>query len=268
MFTRILLSLFAFIAIGVLYASWMIDEKYAPLLIPLGIIIAAIIVFTPQIDWWWAKRYPPKTDKRVIQFLETFYPYYCELTEPLKRSFLIRVELIVKSLDWMPMGFENVPADVQYALSTYLARLTQKREKYIFKYWGKIVLYKHPFPSPQHPKQLHHSEIFYEDNVVLLDFPQMLKGFINPMEVFPIGLYEMIRIYLHEFKVDLGYERDTLPEALFTSISTKDFNWARSSVGLDVLDGEAIAVLCYFLYPDNTKELIPEWFMSCIKEFG
>ena len=268
MFTRILLSIFAFLAIGVLYASWTINEKYAPYLIPLGIIIAAIIVFTPQIDWWWAKRYPPKTDKKAVQFLETFYPYYVELPAPLKKTFLIRVELIQKSLDWMPMGFEDIPADVQYAVSSYLARLTINRDKFIFKYWEKIVLYKHPFPSPQHPKELHHSELFYEDNVVLFDFPQMLKGFINPAEVFPIGLYEMTRIYLHDFKVELNFKPQAFNEELFIAISGKDFDWIKSSIGLDVLDGEAIAIVCYLLYPDKTEELMPDWFISCRKEFG
>ncbi|HMG15866.1 MAG TPA: hypothetical protein VK590_10480 [Saprospiraceae bacterium] len=268
MFTRILLSFFGFLAIGVLYASWTIDEKYAPILIPIGIIIAAIIVFTPQIDWWWSNRYPPKTDKRVIQFLETFYPYYNSLAEPLQKTFLIRAELIIKSMDWTPMGFEDIPADVQYVISTYAVRLSLNRQKFIFKYWEKVILYKHPFPSPQHPKQLHHSEIFYEDNVVLFDFPHLIKGFINPDNVFPIGLYEMARIYLHDFKVELGFNPHSFNEAVFSAISGKDFDWIRSSIGLDVLDGEAIAVVCYFLYLDKTMELMPDWFINCKKEFG
>ena len=268
MFSRIIISLLSLIAIGILYVCWSIDEKYAPYLIPVGLLIAAAIVFTPQIDWWWAKRYPPKTDKRVIQFMEKFSPYYLSLTPPLQKFFLHRMELIIKSLDWMPMGFEDIPADAQYALASYIAQLSQNREKFLFKYWEKIVLYKHPFPSPQFPKELHHSEIFYEDHVVLMDFPQMIKGFINPYEVFPIGLYEMIRVYLHDFKLNLDFKPDSFSEELFTAISGKDFSWVKSSTGLDLIDGEAVAVVCFFLFPEKTKALAGEWYEECRSVFG
>jgi hypothetical protein len=245
-----------------------VNEKYAPWIIPVGILISLFLVFKPQIDWWWSNKYPPKTDRKAKAFIEKFYPYYAGLPESDKASFLHRMELIIQSIEWMPMGFEEIPADVQYVVASYYAHLTYKRDKFLFKYWEKIVLYKHPFPSPMHPKELHHSEIFPEDHVMLFDFPQMIKGYMKPQEVFPVGLYELARVYIHSFKTDLNFTVETLTPEVFRAITGQEFEWVEKSVGLKSLDPEAIAIVCYFIFPENTKQLAPGWYERCEIEWA
>lgn len=267
MFTKIIIFILGLCAILILYLAWTVDGKYAPYLIPIAVLISFFIVFKPQIDYWWAQRYPPKTDARVKMFIEKFYPYYSTLEPSEKSFFLHRVELILKSIEWMPMGFEDIPTDVQYAVACYYARLTQHKKKFLFKYWEKVVLYKHPFPSPMHPKHLHHSEIFEEDNVVLFTIPVLIKGFMDPTEVFPIGLYELVRVYLHSFRPELRFTTESMPNEVFEGITGKDITWPQSSVGLPVLDMEAVAVVCYFIFPENTMKLAPGWYERCNIEF-
>ena len=268
MFTRVIIFILAIFAIGTLYVAWTVNEKYAPFLIPVGILLAVFIVFKPQFDWWWSNKYPPKTDEKARSFIEKFYPYYSTLEPSEQRFFLHRVELILQSIEWMPMGYEDIPADVQYVVGCYYARLTQRKQKFLFKYWEKIVLYKHPFPSPMHPKHLHNSEIFFEDNVILFNIPVLLKGFMEPLETFPIGLYELIRVYLHSYKPDLHFTTESMPDEVFQAITGKDITWPQSAVGLPELDMEAVAVVCYFVFPENTKELAPGWWERCNLEFG
>lgn len=268
MLSKLLIFICAFIALGVLYASWTYGSEYSTWLIPTVVVGSVVIVLAPQIDWWWLMRNPPKTDLQIIKMLELKMPLFRESSPPIKKFLLHRIELFMNAFDWMPQGFETIPADAKYVLCSYAAQLTHLREKFLFKYWEKVIFYKHPFPSPQFPKHIHNSEIFVEDNVMLFSIEALIAGFLDPYTHFPVGLYEIARVYGHSFKVNFTDAISGLSESDFEKISGKPWSWIHDGLGLDSVDPDGVAVVCFYLYPQEMEQVVPIVFERCAKEFG
>ena len=69
-------------------------------MIPPFICIAIIYIFHPQIDFWWHKRNPPPIDRSIIDWLETYSPYYKKLEVPVKIKFLKRLSIYLHGRDF------------------------------------------------------------------------------------------------------------------------------------------------------------------------
>lgn len=268
MLSRFLIFIFGLMAVMALYFSWSIDARYSFWIIPPAILTAAALVLAPQIDWWWAKQKQPRTDVQIVKLLESKMPFFHHSPSAVKMFLLHRIELFIRAFDWIPQGFETIPADAQYVVCAYSVQLTHLKEKFLFQNWEKLVFYKHPFPSPQYPRNLHNSEIFIEDRVVIFNIQALMAGFLDPNTHFPVGLYELGRVYCHSFKVNLTDALNTFSESDFEKISEKHWNWVTGGIGLESIDPDGLAVVGYYQFNEKMKIIRPDIFEKCAKEFG
>lgn len=258
-------SLFALLA---LYLSWTYGAEYSRWIIAPVVVGATVLVMAPQIDWWWLQRYPPKTDLQVVRMFEKYLPRFASEHQSARNFLLYRTELFMKSFDWTPQGFETIPADARYVISVYAALLTRLREKFLLTGWEKIIFYKNPFPSPQYPKNFHNSEIFAEDKVMLFNIQALMNGFLNPAHQFPVGLYELARVYNDVFQLRFTDAGNVISKDNFSSISGGPWEWITEGIGIDDVDIDGLAVVCYFLFPDNLNQTLPVIFERCKAEFA
>ncbi len=268
MLSKLLIFIFGMMAVAALYFSWTYDAQYSFWIIPPAIIATIAIVMAPQIDWWYVMQRPPRTDEQIVRMLDMKMPFFHHAIPPVKKFLLHRIELFMRAFDWMPQGFETIPGDAKYIVCAYAAQLTHLKQKFVFKNWEKVIFYKHPFPSPQFPTTLHNSEIFEEDFVMIFSIEALVNGFLEPLVHFPVGLYEMGRVYSSVFKVNFTDALKPLTEDHFMKISDKNWNWVTDGIGLEMVDPDGLAVVCYFLFPDRMSEVAPEIYSKCAKEFG
>lgn len=268
MLSKILIFICALIAISVLYLSWTIDTDYSTWIIAPVVIGTTALVLAPQIDWWWLKRYPPKTDEQIVRMFEKHLPVFAAQPGPGKAFLLQRTELFMKAFDWTPQGFETIPADVQYVLSFYAAWLTRQRQNFLLKNWEKVILYKNPFPSPAFPRQFHNSEIYHEDHVMIFNIQAVMNGFLRPDLQFPVGLYELARIYCNVFGLNITTADRSITPANIKSVTGAEWQWVTSGIGLDEVDPDGLAIVCYHFFNHQLCEVLPEVHHRCRQEFG
>lgn len=165
--TRILAIPFVLLLALMFYLSLTVDERFSILIIFASVMLVILFVFSPQIDWWWYSRRPPELDASFRQLLRQRYPFYMGLSPEDKLKFRQRVALFRLAKDFMPQGMEEVPEDVQWFAALSGVHLTFGWEEYLLPQYEKIIVYPHPFPSPQYPDRFHASEVFPEDGVVI-----------------------------------------------------------------------------------------------------
>ena len=124
------------------------------------IILAGIYVLSPQIDWWYFKKNPPVMPEGMARILRQFYPYYRALNEDLKAAFRNRLMMYLKCVEFIGKPEKVVPEDIQMIVAAAITQLTFGLPDYRLRKFERIVIYPHPFPSPQYKEHLHNSEIY------------------------------------------------------------------------------------------------------------
>jgi len=174
-----------------LYLAWTQGGQWAIYMAPPLILLAVIYVFSPQLNWWYFLRRPPKLDRRLQQLLLKRSPYYQNLSVADKKKFRTRMSLYMEAHDFQAMGdMDTIPADALGVLAHAVVELTFGQEDFLLDKFEKIILYFHPFPSPQYPKHLHTSELYEEDGVLLFSVPHLIRGFMEPTRYFSLAHYE------------------------------------------------------------------------------
>jgi len=264
MLSRVLIFVFSLGSILSLYITWTYDDSYSFLIIPFVLLGASSIVMSPQIDYWWISKFPPKSDPSAKAFIKLHIPNSGALPD----IFYHRMELFKRSFDWMPMGFETVPLDISYILSSYSALLTLNRKKFQFKDWQKVVLYQHPFPSHQYPDHFHNCETFAEDGVMLINMEWLMLGFVNPNIALPTGLYMMSEAYLHQFQKKERPNWPIINNEQWSLILEGKPEYLSKGIGLDVFDSTAAGICFYFYFPQKMVQIAPEFYEYCQAHFS
>lgn len=238
-----------------------VDERYAPYIAIPVVGLAIVYVFSPQINWWWFKRHPadlPDPLKRLVGYS----PYYKRLPEKLQLRFRQKVALIMMSIDFKkPTDEGGVPEDIKAALAASIAPLVLGTETLLFPPFEYVVVYAMPFPSPQYPTRMHLSEIYEEDGVSLFSAEHLLKGFLQPEQYFPIGLYEYARIF-QRLCVKDNISAPKPEENVWLALEqisgysrTRIAQW----INLEETDIElpAVAIVHFFTFPERFRALLP-----------
>ena len=254
-------------ALVFLYLTWEVDEKYARYIIPCVVAMVTLFVFSPQIDWWLARRKTPELDPKVRQLLTQRSPYYNDLSADQKKLLRDRIVLISMALDFKPQVMETVPDDVSAILSFYAAQITLGFEQFLLSPFENIVLYPGPFPSPQFPEHWHASETFEEDGVLLFSLDHLMKGFLNPLQYYPVGLHEMAQAFLlkHPEK-DYPVLDETTWEDI-RKISGIDKEKLTKYIGLPRLPILPVCIVYFFTLPQRFKAIRPDLYESFVNVF-
>ncbi len=259
-FAHLLLLPFVAGALFFLYLAWN-DSDYAVGIIPFVLVGATIWIFSPQINWWWYSRRPPELPDALRTLLERTSVFYRALPPNGQQRFRHRIALFMMGTDWMPMGWpegQALPLDVQLALATQAVTLTWNEPEFLFQQWEKVVVYPHPFPSPQHDYP-HASELYAPDGCLLFSAEQLMASFLQPGSMYNIGMHEYAKAFVMTYP-DRPYPTLDLPDIWerLEACSRMSRAHVASVVGIDDIEPLPVAIHHYFLFPQAFRAALPE----------
>jgi len=267
MLSRFIIAPFLILALVFLYLTLEVDSDYSWYIAPNLVIVAGLYVMSPQIDWWWYQRRPPKLPAGLVKMFLTLSSFFKQLSPEDKTKFCNRVALYMEANDFMAKGSEEVPPDVRAVIAASVVQLTFNQEDYLLNKYEHLIVYPHPFPSPQY-QAWHSSEIYDDDGVIMFSAEQLMAGFAQPHQYFNIGLYEYARAFMRchpEVGIpELG--SDAWPLLQQVSHFTKDA--VEKWIGLEDIDVQAVMVSHYFVFPVRFKAVAPMVFQQLKRVFG
>ncbi|MCU0346709.1 MAG: zinc-dependent peptidase [Saprospiraceae bacterium] len=262
MLSRYLYIPFLLGAVGCLLAAATVDSSYAVYAAPFAVGLAVVYILSPQIDWWWYKRHPLDVAAGLRHFINTTMPFYQNLTAPEKDRFRNRVAMYMEANEYMGQGMEEVPPDVKGVIAACAVQLTFGHEDYLMNKFEHIVVYPHPFPSPQYPDQWHSSEHFAEDGVIMFSAEQLMPGFVQPQRFLNIGLYEYTRVFRYCHPEVVFPEIGEAHWPVLVEISGFPKDKTIQYIGLREIDMVALAVVYFFGFGERFKALLPAEYES------
>lgn len=262
MVTKNILIALASICALLLYLGFSQDLFFAKLAIPFLIILAVVYVMSPQINWWYHQRKPPKLDDRLRQIINQHSTFYQHLSLEGKQRFRDRVALYMMAHDFVGMPKKNVPEDVKGIVAACVVQLTFGLPDFYFPAFEKIIVYNHAFPSPQFPKNFHISETQKEDGVLLFSAPHLVKGFTQPASYFNIGVYEAMEVFQKAQPERVFPQMPKQVQNNLAQISNFPNDKLLEYVGLPKLNALSVAVTYFLNFPERFKSALPELYQS------
>jgi hypothetical protein len=270
MFSNYLLAPLVFVALFFLYMAWEVDSEYAVWIAPFVVAAALIYIFSPQINWWWHSRRPPKLEPGLVALLERFSAFYQNLSDGDKQKFRDRVVLFRMGTDWEPMAFEDevVPADVQFMLAHPAVMLTFHQKTFLFEKFEKVIVYPKPFPTPEYPF-FHASELYEPDGCLLFSAEQMMQAFAQPATYYNVGLHEYAKAFVLTCPDESypPFAGDDVWEKL-QSASGMPRSHIESVIGISGVDALPVAIHHYFIFPERFQSVFPEEAAALKNIFG
>lgn len=265
MFSKILLIPLLILAGIAAYLTFQVDEDYAVWLIPPILTGAIVFIMGPQIDWFWFQRNPPKLDPLEKKLLLKKVKLYPNLSLEEKQTLESRVALFNFSKSYEEMAMPEVPEDLKIMMAISACQLTLGFEDYLLEKYEKVIIYPHPFPSPQYPEHMHISESFEEDGVFLFEIKNFLHGFIKPGQYFNIALYELAKVVDRELKLGEISALNTVSNDDLLAISGTNEEALKQYIGLPEIDSKALAMVQFIENPSRMSTMQNELF-SQIKQ--
>jgi Mlc titration factor MtfA (ptsG expression regulator) len=251
----------------VLVVSYVLGfSEYSFWLVPLIVALAILYVLHPEIDRWYVRKNPLSLPRGMLRFIEDHLPAYRLLDSAQKKEFESAASIFLKNTTFMPQAFERVPEDMKVVLAANAHILTAFRPEWHKKYadYENIVIYRHPFPTPQFPKYLHSSELYVQDRVLLFCADHFMKAFRFPQQFFNTAMYEWAKVLFIDKTPEFEVNLQALPEVSgFQNSVIVDY------VGLPepYIQWEAVATTYFFTFPvrykmhmENSYEKISEYF--------
>jgi Mlc titration factor MtfA (ptsG expression regulator) len=244
---------------------------------PAVVVLAGLYVLSPQINWWWYRRNPPPLSKTAIKLLEEHFFYYKKLSPELKTRFRERVSLFIIGNEFIrPVRQDDseaqqlrntVPEELKAAVAAIATQISFGQKEVVINKFEHFILYPHPFPTPQY-NNLHTSELYEEDGVVLLAADPLMLGLNNPQAVFSIGLYELANIFKKTTPSRLSRDVPSVQSPILTendwSVLEKISGMTKATisgvVGLYDLDDFGILVHHFFTFSESFKTALPDLF--------
>ena len=242
------------------YFTFMVDEDYAIYMLAPIIIGAVVFIMSPQIDWYWFEKNPPKLDPMEKKLLIKKVKIFQNLSVEEKKRLESRVALFNFSKSYQEMAMPNVPEDLKIMTAITACQLTLGFEEYLLESYEKVIVYPHPFPSPQYPENFHICESFEEDGVLLFEVKNFLHGFIKPKQYFNIALYEISRVVNRELELKELPSLSTLILNDLLALSGTNEEDLKKYIGLPELDSKAIAVVQFIENPARMHKTYPALF--------
>lgn len=267
MLSKILMIPFFIAAAIFAYITMQVDSSYSYYIVPNVVIIAGLYIMSPQIDWWWYQRRPPKLPEGLVKMLMARMPFFQQLSQEDKTKFCHRMALYMEANEFIPKGMEEMPYDIKAVVAATVVQLTLYREDFLLNKFEHIIVYPHPFPSPQY-REWHACEIFEEDGVIMFSAEQLMAGFAQGDQYFNVGLYEYAKVFM---RCHPEVSMPMLPADVWTqlqAVSRFPKEAVEKWIGLKELNVMAVAISHYFVFRDRFNIVMPGVFQSFEKLFG
>ena len=268
MFSRLLMFPFGLAAGFSLYMmAFNQNFFYADILIGSILVIAGLFMVENQINLWWAKKNPPKTDPALKNFLYNYIPFYRGLPVPMRTEFERRLDIAESRIEVYSKTEKDLSDDVKILSCIYLTILDFNQRLGLEKKFNHIVLYGHPFLSPERMENVHVSEFNKEDGVFIYSLEHLQLGF-RSTQFFNIALYEaanaFLTLYKEREKIDILC--DDRPKIYGLGIWSENELAAFCGELPDILP--SVLIHNFFIFPEKVKELYPEAYSALVDIFG
>ena len=235
-------------------------EKDEHLFWLLGFLAVVIGVFfaSSELDYWYDKKYPPKLDPPIIEWLRRYFPFYSQIEGDDRAKFEIRLALYLygRAFNLMMKEKGNIPEDFKGIIAAHAIRMTMGLDDFLIKKFERIICYNHPFPTPRY-QFLHTVETHTEDGVILLSVEQLMMGIGKPKIFYNIAYHAYAEALLHLY-----------PE--LANIKNRDDDWKLESIlkyklekiakftGYESPDINDIGLASFFIDNENFKTVWPD----------
>lgn len=258
----ILVPLGLLIALGFLLVS-QYGEHWSWLIVLAILFLVPAYVFGPQIKWWYWQRYAPDLPRMAAPILEMF-PFYQQLGLDEKREFRRRAFLVKESSQFIGKAIDKVTDDVQLMVAAAATVVNFGRKDFLPGGFDTVVVYKHDFPSPQYPNDLHAVEVYEPEGTLIFNLKKLVHGTVEPQKYVHLGLWAYCQVYLKMY-----------PKVVFPVISWEDItvisgfpsDKLQSYIGLPNLQTNALGMLLFFTHPAAFHKHHPSLFEAYAKAF-
>ncbi len=223
-----------------------------------GILFAALMVLSPQIDFWYRKRNPGLLDKAVVRWLERYHLFYNQLNDLDKKIFRDRLNIYLFGREFKSVGSEvrDVPDDIQGIIASIPIMLTLNRDDYLMGDYDRIYIYKHAFPSPVF-QFLHTFELNREDGMIILSLEHLLAGMVNK-EYYNVGVHVFAMAYLEVFEPEILPSEEEINDQIIETCMGIPYSTILATSGYNKIDNRAALITCFFTNPKNMMENYPD----------
>ena len=254
--SRVIAFPFGLILIWFLYKAYQ-DSSYEDItwtFIPI-LVLVLIYLFQPQIDYWWLSKFPIQIDKKLLDIIEAINPIIKNLDEEEKKRFEKRLFLHVEAKAFISKGSEdgNVPYDIKHLLSQIPVTMTFHQEDFLLKGFDRIVLYKHPFPTPRFDF-LHTYETHAEDGVIIMSFEQIEKGLFASHENYNVAWHAYSEAFVKSNPGQDYPEVDDTTWIRFEKICGFSKDQILATLGFENIDPLPLLIVGYFNYKEKFEK--------------
>ena len=252
MLSRLLYIPFGFGALLFLYLGQSTGNViFNYIAIPLAICLVINFVMSPQIDWWYYERYPPKLDAGGQRFLKDRLPFYQRLNESGKQRFEQRMAMFHLAHEFIPMEVTSLPEEIQSVIAASAVQLTFGQVDYALEAFEKIVIYPSSFLSPRYPRHMHSSEIHAEDGGLIFSGRHLMHGFVEPKKYYHSALHECVQAWIH---INPNRKYPVLGEDIWKTLEEiSHFSPASMQewIGLPDIDPMAVSLCHFFVFSEQ-----------------
>lgn len=266
-----LIGLPAFIAVIVmLILIFIYDMTYLSTWMILPILLLVVLYISESnIQWLFSKKNPPKLleKEKILLHMHSYIYNGLKNEEELKR-YEDRISLLRMTHKINTISDDSVPEDIKLLICMPIIDMTFYEENYFLKVYQRVVIYPHPFISPQYGDKFHISEIEHNDGVLIFSIEQLLPGLEKQM--FNIVAYEWAQAYL--FKRDRTtyvkcIDKKEVEENLI-KVAYLDLEHLRKVIGLENIDLQAVALSLYFDRRELLEKHMPVTFKGIDKVYA
>jgi hypothetical protein len=226
--------------------------------------VVTVLIFSPQIDWWYWQRRAPDLPGGLRALLEKRVAFYQRLEPLAQREFRRRAFLLRESLEFTGQAIEKIPDDVQLLPALAAATISFGREEFLFPAYERVVLYPHPFPSPQHDF-LHVTERYAPDGVLLFSMPHLMRSVVEEQSFPNLALYEYAKIYRERYPEE---EYPELDWPQLEAISTFRREAVTKFLGFEEPDLQALTSVFFFSFSARFREQAPAVYRTLCHTFA
>ena len=132
--SKVLILPILIIAIAIFYYSESTGNRgFTIWLFVPTILLTVVLIFFPQIDYWWHTKHPIPLDKKVKNWLNTYSPFYKSLEGEGKNLFEKRLSLYIEAREFKSVGSEvrSVPEDIKGIIGSIPVMLTMHKDDFL-----------------------------------------------------------------------------------------------------------------------------------------
>ena len=233
-------------------------------LLGVGIVGAMLAyVFQHQLNWWWYSKHPPAFPAEIESVYMRSAHFYQNLTPSDRETFRTRARLFVEAKEFIAQGFGSVAEEIKYIIAYYAVAVSFYRRDYLFSPYDRIVLYLHPFLSPNIPDRVHAWEIEHDDGTLIFSLEQLTAGFLHPDKYFQTGFHLFSALFAHKFLSDVISAGDY--ETLWTDVAHSGV-WTQEAIsdftGIEQNNPVPVLIHHWFVRSEQMRTLNPQLYTT------